>query len=1140
MSVTQPTTEQLNAYAQYTSLQQQLSNLLNQIQQIPNPPTPPQPPTSNDPASLSNYYSSLAEYYQNIQSYSQEYGKTIAQNLQILQQSMQIINQMEGLLKILGQTDSNLQQVADQISQNINYFQQLQNATQTNYSSYVAFFNNLANAYSEINQYQQLPSLPQAPSGSVSLSGAAQYYSSLANWLTQNSSTVQQNISALQGAIQALQAALNNVPPGYNASQLQQQLQQWQQSLAQLQSLTNLNPQQLQNTATAYSLWAQGITALNKSDYQDAVNDFNQALQAVGLSPPSSPTQKAPSSQWAALFYLSGLANALLNAQNIQNQYQQQLNQLGQQISSQQGGNISPQLLQTISQFYSTLSQELAQVKPYFEQASQYGANVGVQINADGYDTASKLAADLAKLASDMANALQQLSNSNTQNPNPANQASQILMGDQGLVNEINSLASSLPSTFSSLVTDAQSLVSGYDELTKSSTNAYTFYSGVNQIQQYLNQQDYQDAYNAAVNLAKSLGISVSINDLTQQSYQPPSNDQETETVYYLLLLSKWGVTYQSITNQYQQQINSLASSISSSSSMEQTFSTYAQIFKLMYEMYNTLQQITPAANAAFSYFGETTFPQNYFATAAELMKKASDIASQIANDLANGNYDDIEKMQLNFSELTQLQSMNNSLTQGMTSSIQQNIANFAIAVANLQYNIAFTNSINKALQQVNNQQNQTTTVNQNSIAANRFFRGRFGNTYEASSNSSAQTYQQLSQTYAQVAQQITTVTQQQAAGSVQIPGIGTVNVRVPNNLVSSANQTAQQMKLLSQAYNALAQASQNSNDPQTALQYYQTAYNDFTQAGVSQDKLSNLQSVISFYQYLVNNQSTLQSIQSQLQEIGNLTPQVNNNSVKIGTAALVASAATMPLSQMRSTVEQATGLDQIKQQIDNYYDNFPSLPQNLQQQVNNMHAIADTTVDLYTNNLVARAYISVTQLPNVSADQQIQALQNAKQALQNAKQDTQTLQSLGISIDPSQIQQTIDNINQSINEIQAIQGSSQQLQNILKQIQNQLQTPQSAETLTLNLMNLSSQGLQIISNIIATYQKYGQSPDQSILSLQKKLQKIYDNAQSEYQLLTAQQASQSFTQSAGDIATGNIGGAIISGLAGIGEAVLS
>ncbi|MEM3846917.1 MAG: hypothetical protein QXU98_14575, partial [Candidatus Parvarchaeota archaeon] len=771
MSVTSPTTQQLYAYAQYTSLQQKLSSLLNELQQIPNPPTPPQVSTTNTPDALANYYSGLAEYYQNLQSYSQNYGNTIAQNLQILQQAMQIVNQMEGLLKILGVTDPNLQQVANQISQNINYYQQLQNATQTNYSTYIAFFNNLANAYNQISQYQQLPNLPQAPSGSVSLSDAAQYYSNLSNWLTQNSSTVQQNINALQGAIQALQAALNNVPPGYNASQLQQQLQQWQQSLAQLQSLTNLNPQQLQNTATAYSLWAQGISAFNQGDYQDAVNDFNQALQAVGLSPPSSPTQKAPSSQWASLFYLSGLANALLNAQNIQNQYQPQLNQLGQQISSQQGGNISPQLLQTISQFYTALSQELAQVKPYFEQASQYGANVGIQINVEGYNRASKLAADLAKLASDMANALQQLSNSNTQNPNPANQASQILMGDQGLVNEINSLASSLPSTFSSLVTDAQSLVNGYNELTKSSVNAYTFYSGVNQIQQYLNQQDYQDAYNAAVNLAKSLGISVSINDLTQQSYQPPSNDQETETVYYLLLLSKWGVTYQSITNQYQQQINSLASSISSSGSMEQTFSTYAQIFKLMYEMYSNLQQITPAANAAFSYFGETTFPQNYFATAAELMKKASDIASQITNDLANGNYDDIEKIQLDFSELSQLQSMNNSLTQGMTSSIQQNIANFAIAVANLQYNIAFTNSINKALQQVNNQQNQTTTVNQNSIAANRFFRGRFGNTYEASSNSSAQTYQQLSQTYAQVAQQITTVTQQQAAGSVQIPG---------------------------------------------------------------------------------------------------------------------------------------------------------------------------------------------------------------------------------------------------------------------------------------------------------------------------------------------------------------------------------
>ncbi|MEM3291056.1 MAG: hypothetical protein QW046_06020, partial [Candidatus Micrarchaeaceae archaeon] len=808
MSVTQPTTEQLNAYAQYTSLQQQLSNLLNQLQQIPNPPTPPQVPTVNTPVALANYYSSLAEYYQNLQFYSQSYGNTITQNLQILQQAMQIVNQMEGLLNTLGMTDSNLQQVANQISQNINYYQQLQNITQLNYSSYITFFNNLANAYSQISQYQQLPALPQAPSGSVSLSEASQYYSNLANWLTQNSSTIQQNISALQGAIQALQAALNNVPPGYNASQLQQQLQQWQQALAQLQNLENLNPQQLQNTATAYSLWAQGISALNQGDYQDAVNDFNQALQAVGLSPPSSPTQKAPSSQWAALFYLDGLANALLNAQNIQNQYQPQLNQLAQQISSQQGGNISPQLLQTISQFYSTLSQELAQVRPYFEQASQYGTNVGVQINVEGYNRASKLAADLSKLAGDMANALQQLNNASTQNPGPANQASQILMGDQGLVDEINTLASSLPSSFSSLATDAQSLVNGYNELTKSSTNAYTFYSGVNQIQQYLNQQDYQDAYNAAENLAKSLGISVSVGSLTQQSYQPPSNDPEVETVYYLLLLSKWGLTYQSITNQYQRQINSLASSISSSSSMEQTFSTYAKIFNLMSQMYSNLQQITPAANAAFSYFGEPTFPPNYFATAAELMKKASNIATRIANDLANGNYDDIENIQPDFSELSQLQSMNNSLTQDMTSSIKQNIANFAIAVANLQYNIAFTNAINKAVQQTNNQQNQT-AVNQNNIAANRFFRGRFGNVYETSSNSSAQSYEQLSQAYAQAAQQIETIAQKQASGNVEIPGVGTVNVRVSSDLINSANQTAQQMKLLSQAYNALAQASQ-------------------------------------------------------------------------------------------------------------------------------------------------------------------------------------------------------------------------------------------------------------------------------------------------------------------------------------------
>ncbi|WP_342782737.1 hypothetical protein, partial [Saccharolobus sp.] len=284
------------------------------------------------------------------------------------------------------------------------------------------------------------------------------------------------------------------------------------------------------------------------------------------------------------------------------------------------------------------------------------------------------------------------------------------------------------------------------------------------------------------------------------------------------------------------------------------------------------------------------------------------------------------------------------------------------------------------------------------------------------------------------------------------------------------------------------------------------------------------------------SNQGTLQSIQNKLQAIGNLTPQVNGNSVQLGSATLVASAATMPLSQMRSTVEQATGLDQIKQQINSYYDNFPPLPQDLQQQVDKMHKIANTTVDLYTNTLVARAYSSITQLPNVSTDQQIQALQNAKQALENAKQDTQTLQSLGISIDPSQIQQSINNINQSINEIQTIQGSSQQLQNILKQIQNQLQTPQTAESLTSNLMNLSNQGLQIINNIIATYQKYGQSPDQSILSLQKKLQKIYDNARNEYQLLTGKQASHSLTQSVLDLATGNIVGAIENAAAGVGE----
>ncbi|MEM3972709.1 MAG: magnesium transporter, partial [Saccharolobus sp.] len=1108
MSATSPTTQQLYAYAQYTSLRQELSNLLNQLQQIPNPPTPPQAPTTNTPDALANYYSSLAEYYQNLQSYSQNYGNTISQNIQTLQEAMQIINKMEGLLKILGVTDPSLQQVADQISQNINYYQQLQNATQLNYSTYIAFFSNLANAYSQISQYQQLPPLPQAPSGSVSLTEASQYYSNLANWLTQNSSTVQQNISALQGAIQALQAALNNVPPGYDASQLQQQLQQWQQALAQLQNLENLNPQQLQNTATAYSLWAQGISALNQGDYQDAVNDFNQALQAVGLSPPSSPTQRAPSS-WAALFYLDGLANALLNAQNIQNQYQPQLNQLAQQISSQEGGNISPQLLQTISQFYSTLSQELAQVRPYFEQASRYGAKVGVQINVEGYNRASKLAADLAKLASDMANALQQLNNASTQNPGPANQAVQILMSDQDLVDEINSLASSLPSSFSSLATDAQSLVNGYNELTKSSVNAYTFYSGVKQIQQYLNQQDYQDAYKAAEKLAKSLGISVSIDSLTEQSYQPPSNDPEVETVYYLLLLSKWGLTYQSITNQYQQQINSLASSINSSDSMEQTFSTYAQIFNLMSQMYNDLQQITPAANAAFSYFGEPTFPQNYFATAAELMKKASNIASRIANDLADGDYDDIEKIQLDFSELSQLQSMNNSLTQGMTSSIQQNIANFAIAVANLQYNIAFTNAIDGALRQVNKQQNKS-AVNQFFQIINQFFRGRFGDVYVTSNNSPAQSYQQLSQAYAQAAQQIETIAQKQASGNVEIPGVGTVNVHVSSDLINSAYKTAQKMKLLSQAYNALAQASQNSNDPQTALRYYKRAYDDFTQAGVSKDNLSDLQSVITFYQYLASNQRTLQNIQNKLQTIGNLTPKVNGNSVQLGSATLVASAASMPLLQMRRMVEQATGLDQIKQQIDNYYDNFPSLPRNLQRQVDKMHKIANTTVDLYTNILVARAYSSITQIPNVSTDQQIQALENAKQALEDAKQDAQTLQSLGISIDPSQIQKSIDNINQSINEIQTVHDYSQQLQNILKQIQNQLQTPQTAESLTSNLMNLASQGLQIINNIIATYQKYGQSPDQSILSLQKKLQKIYDNARNEYKTLTGPLSVQS------------------------------
>ncbi|MEM0172658.1 MAG: hypothetical protein QXV57_08890 [Thermoproteota archaeon] len=233
----------------------------------------------------------------------------------------------------------------------------------------------------------------------------------------------------------------------------------------------------------------------------------------------------------------------------------------------------------------------------------------------------------------------------------------------------------------------------------------------------------------------------------------------------------------------------------------------------------------------------------------------------------------------------------------------------------------------------------------------------------------------------------------------------------------------------------------------------------------------------------------------------------------------------------MRRTVEQATGLDQIKQQINSYYDNFPPLPQDLQQQVNRMHKIANTTVDLYTNILVARAYSSITQLPNVSTDQQIQALQNAKRALEDAKQDAQTLQSLGINVDPSQIQQSIDNINQSINEIQTVHDYSQQLQNILKQIQNQLQTPQTAESLTSNLMRLSSQGLQIINNIIATYQKYGQSPDQSILALRDKLQKIYNNAYNEYKTLTGPLSVQSIVENIVANLSSLVGTAINDGL---------
>ncbi|MEM3338745.1 hypothetical protein [Saccharolobus sp.] len=662
------------------------------------------------------------------------------------------------------------------------------------------------------------------------------------------------------------------------------------------------------------------------------------------------------------------------------------------------------------------------------------------------------------------------------------------------MVSEISSLASSLPSSFSSLASDAQSLVSSYNQLSKEANNAYTFYSGVNQIQQYLNQQDYQDAYDATTNLAKSLGISVEVGSITQQSYQPPSTDPETETLYYLRLLSKWGIAYNSIVSQYQQQISSLSS--------QQSFSSYAQIFNALSQMYNQLQQITPAANAAFSYFGQQTFPPNYFSLASQLMRNASSIASRIANDLAQGNYNDIVNINLNFSELSQLP--NNSLTQSITSSIQQNLADFATAVANLQYNISFTNSVNNALQQV---------------------------------SKAGQSYTELAQAYSQAAQQIQNAAHQRSA-SVQVPGVGVVNVQLSNDVVNSATETSQKLQLISQAYSSLAQATQNSNNPKAALQDYQAALNDFQQAGADQSALNELRGIVSFYQYLANNEGTLQSIQNQLKQIGNVSLQVSNGAVKLGSVSIVASAATTPVPQMVSSIKSSTGLSAIQQQIDSFYSGFPPLPQNIQQQVNNMKSVADTTVDLYANNLAAQAYIGITQLPNVTASQQISALQNAQQALQNTLQDAQTLQSLGVNVDTSHIQQSIGNINKSVSEIQSLQSQSQQLQNVMKQIQGQLQTPQTAESLTSNLMNLANQGLQIVDNIISTYQKYGQTPDQSILSLQKKLQDIYNNAKNEHDALIGQQARQSFSQSGQELAQGNILGAIVSGITGVAQSL--
>jgi len=154
---------------------------------------------------------------------------------------------------------------------------------------------------------------------------------------------------------------------------------------------------------------------------------------------------------------------------------------------------------------------------------------------------------------------------------------------------------------------------------------------------------------------------------------------------------------------------------------------------------------------------------------------------------------------------------------------------------------------------------------------------------------------------------------------------------------------------------------------------------------------------------------------------------------------------------------------------------------------------------------LTAVAYLDSAQCSHSSIPTVVSYLQNAENCFKNAVPYFKN-----IGGDVSQLCSEIQKLNNQVNLLNNLQNRMNNLQNLMNQINSQYTTPQPAESLTSNLMNLSQKAMNCINCIKNIYAQLGQSVPNCLCDMYNKLNSIYTNAKNEYESLTYQNTNSS------------------------------